>query len=246
MKKKDSSADDFNYQIITPARKGLNLSSSVYIALIIVLAFAILTAVHLNILISHVQIVSIPPDIDEEQQLIEGNTLDIPYNTPLQPSMPLSAFGDGIYSRTLLFSAIWVIIDWPIIAWVLKQAAGGIFGGTGKFYPDMLAGIGYTYLIKIAAIIPAILLVSWMPVYEINYAAFSNSDMAADEFQHFLDNNPYFQLSDKIKLAGLIISSCYGVLIVKKIEKIKLWQAAAVVGVPLIAYLILNYFQIIS
>lgn len=246
MDKKDYSADNFDFEAVTPARRGLSLTRSVYIALIIVVMFAILEAALLNVMASHVQLVNIPHDWMEVglNSISPNSAHKNPAETPAPLSMPLIEFSGSDFSGMLLSTITSTIITWPIIAYVLKQASGALFGGRGKFYPDMLAGIGFTYVIKIASTMVAIVLLSWMPVFEVDYTQIAGFDLlAVDYFTDILNTSPYYQLACYVRWAGLILSSCYGVIIVKKVEKIELWQAAVVVGLPLLAYIGLNYFR---
>jgi hypothetical protein len=134
MAKKDSAAKDFGYEIVSPLKRGPALTSSLYIAFLIVLAFALISAAELNSLISHVNVVNVPGS--------SGAT---------SSTLPLSELAGSEASQSLLFEAAYILITWPLIAWGLNQAAGAFFGGKGKFYPDMLAGIGFTYGMKVAA-----------------------------------------------------------------------------------------------
>lgn len=220
MAHKDSAAKDFGYEIVSPVKRGPAITSSLYIAFLIVLAFALISAAELNSLISHVNLVNVPGD--------RGTTAS---------AVPLSEFAGSEVSRSLLFEAASVLIAWPLIAWGLNQAAGAFFGGRGKFYPDMLAGIGFTYGLKAVAGLIVLLLISWMPAFELDYQQISgNTGTALDYAGHILSGNPYYQIAYYVQWLGVVLSCCYGVIVLRKIEGIKLWQAAIVIGVPLFVY----------
>ena len=114
------------------------------------------------------------------------------------------------------------------------------FGGSGKFYPPIVTGIGYSEIIKIFSVIIAIVLLTQTPVITLEISSSSNlsniSNMAKD-----LYSSPFYILSQIVVLLGLLWSSYLGALAIKEGEKLTMTQALMVVGIPLVLYLIVSY-----
>ena len=135
---------------------------------------------------------------------------------------------------TLVFGLIMPFILWLIIAGLLHLIAMA-FGGSGKFFPNFMAGIGYSQIVKIITIIIAILLMTQVPVFTFHIS--QSNPMAAVDTAKQLHTNIFYTLCQIVLLIGVIVSSILGFFAVKDGEKLTTTQAALVVGIPLVIYL---------
>lgn len=138
---------------------------------------------------------------------------------------------------SLVFSLIMPFIIWLIIAGVLHLFAMA-FGGSGKFFPNVVAGIGYSQIVKIFTILIALILMTQVPVLTLHIS--SSNPLAAMSAAGQLSSNIFYLLSSLVITIGVIISSYLGMLAIKEGEKLTMKQAAMVVGIPLAIYLIYN------
>lgn len=136
---------------------------------------------------------------------------------------------------TLVFSLITPFILWPIVTGLLHLFAMA-FGGSGKFYPQIMSGIGYSQIVKIFTILIASILMTQVPAITVHIS--TSNPLAAVSDVNQMQNNIFYILSTIIVLIGLVISSFLGVFAVKEGEKLTMTQALMVVGIPLAVYLI--------
>lgn len=139
---------------------------------------------------------------------------------------------------TLIAGLVVPLIAWPIIAGGLHLFSMA-FGGSGKFYPHILTSIGYSELVKIFAVIVAILLLTQAPVITVELS--SSSLTAATSAAKQLYSNPFYILSNLVMLIGLLWSCYLGALAIKHGEKLSMTSALIVVGVPLVIYVVISY-----
>jgi hypothetical protein len=143
---------------------------------------------------------------------------------------------------SLVFSLVMPFIIWLIIAGVLHLFAMA-FGGSGKFYPNIVTGIGYSQIVKIFTILIALILLTQVPVMTMHIS--SSNPLAAVSAAGELSKNIYYLLSSLVVLIGVIISSYLGMLAIKEGEKLTMTQAAMVVGIPLAIYVIYNIASVL-
>ena len=139
---------------------------------------------------------------------------------------------------TLVFGLIMPFISWMIVSGILHLFSMA-FGGSGKFYPPVVTGIGYSAIVKIFAVIIAILLLTQTPVITLEISSSNLSGIA--NMAKDLYSSPFYILSQIVVLVGLLWSSYLGALAIKEGEKLTLTQALMVVGIPLVLYLIVTY-----
>ena len=188
-------------------------------ALVIVGIYAILSMLSTYLVTSHVKYVYDVPGMDSTSGLQSIITL-----------------------VTLVFGLIVPFIYWLIISGVLHLFSMA-FGGSGKFYPHIVTGIGYSEIVKIFAIIISILLLTQTPVITLEISSSNLSSvtsMAKD-----LYSSPFYILSQIVLVLGLLWSSYLGALAIKEGEKLTMTQALMVVGIPLVLYLIVSYSTLV-
>ncbi|MCD1294380.1 hypothetical protein CUJ83_05125 [Methanocella sp. CWC-04] len=139
---------------------------------------------------------------------------------------------------SLVFGFLTPIIGWPIVTGILHLFSM-VFGGDGKFYPNMLTAIGYTDVVKIIFVIVSIILLTQTPyvTLEISQSNPTGTISALNE----LYGNVFYIASTIVGLLGLLWSCWLGVLAIKNGEKLSMTQALIVVGVPLVLYLAFTY-----
>ncbi len=142
----------------------------------------------------------------------------------------------------LVFSLVLPFIIWLIIAGLLHLFAMA-FGGSGKFYPNILAGIGYSQIVKIFTILIAMILLTQVPVLTLHIS--SSNPLGAISAAGELSKNIYYLMSSIIVMIGVIISSYLGMFAIKEGEKLTMTQAMMVVGIPLAIYVIYNIATIL-
>ncbi len=104
---------------------------------------------------------------------------------------------------TLVFGLIMPFISWMIISGILHLFSMA-FGGSGKFYPPIVTGIGYSDIVKIFAVIIAIVLLTQTPVITMEISSSTNlsniSSMTKD-----LYSSPFYILSQIVVLCGPVM-----------------------------------------
>jgi hypothetical protein len=151
--------------------------------------------------------------------------------------------GNSISIANLAISIIWPFIGWFIATAIVYGLAMVFFGGEGKFSPQMLTAIGFTYSAKVIFAVIALLLLMLTPVVAV--PAISQTSPTSDELRQLADvlssfmYNPFYILSFLAGIIGLIWSCYMGMLAVKNGMKISMKRAAIVVGVPMVVYIVL-------
>ncbi|MGA9138992.1 MAG: Yip1 family protein [Methanocella sp.] len=129
----------------------------------------------------------------------------------------------------------------PFILWVIITAVlylfAMVFGGEGKFLA-LLSGIGYSQLPKIFVTLILVVLLTQAPVitYEISSSGQTRILDTGASTSSLLTI-----VQQIVGLIGLLWSCIIGVFAVKYILKLSTKNAALVVGVPLVLYLIITY-----
>jgi len=180
-------------------------------SLLVVAAYVVLLMIQSYITISHVNIV------------LTDNTSSISPDT-LKLIMYVFGMGGAVVLGLLL---------WPIITAILHLFAM-VFGGEGKFYPQVLTGIGFSYVPKIFMAVILIALATQMPDTTVNVSSSGGSSGIAGAA---LTGTLYWA---QLAVSTLfLIWSCYlGALAIKDGEKLSMNNALIVVGVPLALYLV--------
>jgi len=131
------------------------------------------------------------------------------------------------------------LILWLIITGILHVFAM-LFGGKGKYYPQMLTTLGYTDMVKIIAIIITIVLYTQLPYVTVDITSSNTFAIISAVSSTAITQSIYHRAGSIIMLLGVIISSLLGVFAVKNGEKLTLVQSALVVGIPLLIYVIVE------
>ncbi|HMK45759.1 MAG TPA: YIP1 family protein [Methanocella sp.] len=134
------------------------------------------------------------------------------------------------------------LILWLVITGILHGFAM-LFGGKGKYYPQMLTALGYTDVIKIIAIIITILLYTQLPNVTVDITSTNTFAIISSVSATAITQSIYHKAGSIIMLLGVIASSLLGVFAIKNGEKLTLTKSAIVVGVPLLIYLIIELFS---
>jgi hypothetical protein len=120
-----------------------------------------------------------------------------------------------------------------------------VFGGKGKYYPQMLTALGYTYVIKIIAIIITIVLYTQLPYVTIDITSTNTFAIISAVSSTAITQSIYHKTGAIVMLLGVIIASLLGVFAIKNGEKLTLTKSAIVVGLPLLIYVIYEVFHVI-
>ncbi len=135
----------------------------------------------------------------------------------------------------------------PLVLWLvitgLLHVFAMPFGGKGKYYPQMLTALGYTDLVKIVAIIIAIVLYTQLPYVTVDITSTNAFAIISAVSSTAITQSIYHKAGSVIMLLGVIISSLLGVFAIKNGEKLTLAQSAIVVGIPLLIYVIVEVFR---
>jgi len=141
---------------------------------------------------------------------------------------------------SLVFSLVLTLVFWPIVTGILHLFSLA-FGGTGKFYPQMMTEIGHTYLPKIIAVAISALLLTQAPVVTIELTSQGLQSLTAMDAINQFYSSPFYLASTIVTLLGLLYSCIMGVFALKNGEKLNLTQSAIIIGVSLAVYLIITY-----
>jgi len=134
------------------------------------------------------------------------------------------------------------LILWLVITGILHVFAM-LFGGKGKYYPQMLTALGFTDVVKIIAIIIAILLYTRLPYVTVDITSTNAFAIISAVSSTAITQSIYHKAGSIIMLLGVMISSLLGVFAVKNGEKLTLVQSAIVVGIPLLIYVTVELFS---
>jgi Yip1 domain len=129
------------------------------------------------------------------------------------------------------------LILWLIITGILHVFAM-VFGGKGKYYPQMLTALGYTYVVKIIAIVITIVLYTQLPNVTIDITSSNTFAIISAVSSTAITHSSYHIAGSIIMLLGVIISSLLGIFAIKNGEKLTMAKSAMVVGIPLLIYMI--------
>lgn len=168
---------------------------------------------------------------------ISSTHIKLIYNIPEVGQ--LSGIQTIVMLFTIIGSLLWPLIVWPVVTGILHIFAM-MYGGNGKFYPQMMTVIGYTGLVKIFAVVISMLLLTQAPIVtlEITQQGLSTSvqGVASDFY-----SSPFYLASTIVSLLGLLWSCVLGVFAIKNGEKLNITSATIIVGISLAVYLILTY-----
>ena len=181
-------------------------------SLVIVAAYVVLLLIGAYVSLSHMNIVF------TDSAGINAETL----------KMVMYVFGLG----TVL---VMTLLLWPIITAIL-HVFSMVFGGDGKFYPQILTGIGYSYLPKLIAAAIAIGLAAMLPVTTVELSSTGGYNIPSATSAGTLS-----LATTAVNLLFLLWSCYLGALAIKHGEKVSMTNALIVVGVPLVIYLLFTF-----
>ena len=106
-----------------------------------------------------------------------------------------------------------------------------------------MTALGYTYVVKIIAIIITILLDTQLPYVTTDITSTNTFAIISSVSSTAITQSSYHIAGSYIMLLGVIISSLLCVFAIKNGEKLTLVKSAIVVGVPLLIYVIIELFS---
>ena len=178
----------------------------------------------------HFIAVNIPqPDPVPQWVLDVNKNMGVSIPTPGPDHIRLNETDEAV--RLMLVASIIIFVIWPLVALGLHVIAK-LFGGKGSF-AAVTAAIGYSYVPKVVALILAIFIVWALPVYQIDASTYHSGDIAG-----LVDGNISFPAIKLVLDAGIIGSSCLGVVAIRYAERVSWPVAALIVGVPLLICLL--------
>ena len=140
---------------------------------------------------------------------------------------------------TLAFDLALPLILWPVITGFLHIFAR-LFGGKGKFFPQMMTVLGYTDVVKIITFIIFIILFTQLPYVTVEISGWNILSTISSIMTSPVCQSMYFKAGNIVIILGMIISSLMGVFAIKNGEKLTLVQSAIVIGIPLLIYVIIE------
>jgi hypothetical protein len=193
-------------------------------------------------------------DILKEPRTEEPLVIVGAYAIILMVSSYLSSMRMGVGSAiiSLVISFVMVLIGWPIAAGIVHILAL-FLGGEGKYSPQMLNAIGYTYVIKFIPALIGIVLVFLLPVVNLGTPQVTpnmSMDQIKDAMQPYIAMmeqiyfSPIFILSLVIGYLGLIWSCYLGAMAVKNGDKVSTVTSYIAVFVPMIIYIVINVLMV--
>ncbi len=156
----------------------------------------------------------------------------------INSTVDMSSIGAFTSIMAVVFGLISPFIIWLIVTVILYLFAM-VFGGEGKF-THLLTAIGYTDLVKIFAVIIAVLLLSQAPSYTMQIDASHPFDSLNNPEAKAYSRNLFVLLSQLVVIIGVVWSSIIGIFAVKHTEKVSMTSAMMIVGIPLAIYIILQ------
>lgn len=157
--------------------------------------------------------------------------------------------GSSLSIVSVVFSIILAFVGW-IIATGVVHALALFLGGEGKYNPQMLNAIGYTYVVKYIPAIIGLVLIFFMPAYSLpsqpNFSSSMTSDQIKEAMQPYLQLmstalfNPIAILSMIIGYLGLIWSCFLGSIAVKNGDKVGKTASYIAVFLPMILFIVLS------
>ncbi len=149
---------------------------------------------------------------------------------------------------SLVIGLVIALISWPIATGVV-HALALFLGGEGKYNPQMLNAIGYTYIIKFIPAIVGLIIIFLLPSYNLGTPAVT-AGMSVDQIKELMQPyitmmeqmyfNPLFILSLVISYLGLIWSCYLGAMAVKEGDKVSGMASYIAVFVPMVIYIIFS------
>jgi hypothetical protein len=154
---------------------------------------------------------------------------------------------------SLVIGLVFVLIGWPIATGVVHILAL-FLGGEGKYSPQMLNAIGYTYVVKFIPALIGIILIFFMPTMNMGAVPTVTPNMSMDQIRDAMQPyiammeqtffSPIFILSLVISYLGLIWSCYLGALAVKNGDKVSAVTSYIAVFVPMVVYIIFNVLAV--
>lgn len=160
--------------------------------------------------------------------------------------------GAGAAVLSLVISFVLVLIGWPIATGVVHILAL-FLGGEGKYSPQMLNAIGYTYVVKLIPALIGIVLVFLLPTINLGtpqVTATMSMDQIKEAMQPYIAMmeqiyfSPIFILSLVVSYLGLIWSCYLGALAVKNGDKVSTVTSYIAVFVPMAIYIIFSVLSV--
>jgi hypothetical protein len=184
----------------------------------------------------------------EEPLLIVGTLAIISLIAVIVP-MLMSGTGGGISIVSAVLSLVFVLIGWPIATGIVHILAL-FLGGQGKYNPQLLNAIGYTYIVKLIPAIIVLVLLFFMPAVNLGAVPQITAGMSMDQIreayqpyiavmeQYYL--SPMFILSMVIGYLGLIWSCYLGTIAVRNEDKVSKTVSYIAVFAPMALYIIIS------
>ncbi len=194
-------------------------------------------------------------DILKEPRFEEPLVIVGVYAIVLLISSYLSAarMGSGTAIWSLVLSFAIVLIGWPIATGIVHMLAL-FLGGEGKYSPQMLSAIGYTYVVKIIPALIAIVLIFLTPTFNLGVTPNVTPNMSMDQIKEAMQPyiammeqiyfNPIFILSLIVSYLGLIWSCYLGALAVKNGDKVSAITSYIAVFVPMVVYIVFSVLSV--
>lgn len=193
-------------------------------------------------------------DILKEPRTEESLVIVGVYALVLMLSSYISSVHMGVSGAiiNLVVGLVIALIGWPIATGVV-HALALFLGGEGKYNPQMLNAIGYTYVIKFIPAIIGLVLVFLLPTYNLGTPTV-NPNMSMDQIKEAMQPyitmmeqmyfNPIFILSLVISYLGLIWSCYLGTIAVKEGNKVSRMASYIAVFVPMVIYIIFSVLAV--
>lgn len=161
--------------------------------------------------------------------------------------------GAGAGVLSLVISLVIVLIGWPIATGIVHMLAL-FLGGEGKYSPQMLNAIGYTYVVKFIPALIGIVLIFLTPTFDLGATPQVTAGMSMDQIRDAMQPyiammeqiyySPVFILSLVVGFLGLIWSCYLGALAVKNGDKVSAVSSYIAVFVPMAIYIIFDVLAI--
>jgi hypothetical protein len=156
----------------------------------------------------------------------------------INSTVDMNGIGAAMSIMAVVVGLISPFILWVIVTVILYLFAM-VFGGEGKF-THLLTAIGFTDLVKVFALIVAILLLTQAPSYTMVIDASHPFDSLNNQGARDYSTNLFVLLSQLVVIIGVLWSSIIGIFAVKHTEKVSMTQAMLIVGIPLAIFIILQ------
>ena len=161
--------------------------------------------------------------------------------------------GTGISIISAVITLVLTLVGWAIATGVV-HALALFLGGQGKYHPQMLNVIGYTYIVKYIPLIIGMVLIFLMPVISVPSQPTVTASMTTDQIKTVMQPylsmmsqmyfNPIFILSMVISYLGLIWSCFLGSIAVKNGDKVSRTASYIAVFVPMVVYILVYTLMI--